>query len=757
MEHDAQCAHCDTHSRTLRPQPLIAAHRHTVPRRAFGPALPNDGGAKLKAPSLFKVDRVKANRGGVTLLAALLAVLFFLRPAPLHAAPRLQTATGSAPQLYLLPQNPTSTNIIADTHIVTLRVLDDLTAPTVQVDGTYRLRNPASEAATVPFRLLLGGDTALGAIQGVSLTRDGEPLGLVQTDDGGFVGELVLNAGARTTLRLVYQTPLGSGSLATLRYAPAVLNGWAGNISLRVEFLVPVSIPPESWIETTPATWEYGVTTERGINNVRWLYDFSAPDEALRLQFIGPQRWAEIRDATAAATPDAALPIFERLGNLYRDLARSAEQPAVRERFYAQAVAAYSAGLNSRGQALATPTERAALHIGLADLYRRRLVEVDPAEQMRYADLLVGEITQALALLPGDHPRRAELGQWQVDGLRLQFNQAKSQEDWLRALALLDQIAGAGAADAAALAEERSSILIQQALDLMATGNREAALAIAGDQITAETLTPPLQSYGLFSAWQITVTASPSTIQLVALAEPYPDRLDPARTALQEVTKIWQDGLATAGHAHQVSLSETTTEAGAAALRLQIDFPAGGNGALLARLLPPRPDYALLRTLLTQLAPTITERSGVVWLQVDLRQPMDLTPVAGEWNALAAGLEQQAAGFEAQAGQINSGDSAGAAAALTARIQAVNYQAAATEWRTLARRSSLLFTFHVDDPLATRLKGVAPGRAWTVTAAAPSQTFLFQTQVLSLGRLLTGGVFAMLALVAVAGVLWSLL
>ncbi len=479
----------------------------------------------------------------------------------------------------------------------------------------------------------------------------------------------------------------------------------------------------------------------------------------MRLQFINRQQWAEVRAAAGAAGADAAIPAFVRLGNLYRDLARSADQPAVRDSFYAQAIAAYSAGLNSRGQALATPSERASLHIGLADLYRRRLVEGDAAQQMQYADLLVDEITQALLLLPGDEPAGVELGQWLLDGLRLQLNQAKQQEDWPAALAIVDQLAATplDPANAAAIAEERSSILVQQALELMAQGNRDAALAIAGDQIAADDLTPPLQSYSLFSAWQVTITAAAEAMQLVALAEPYADRLDPARSALQGLLKIWEDGLATAGHAHQVTLTETTTESGAEALQLQIDFPAGSNGLLLARLLPLRPDYALLRTLLTQLAPTVTERSGVVWRQVDLRQPLDLTPVAGEWNALAAGLEQQAADFEAQSGAINSSDAANAAAALAARIRAVNYRAAAAEWRALVRRSSLMFIFQVNDPLAARLNGIPPSRAWTVTAAAPSQSFVFQTQVLSLSRLLTGGVLAMFALVAVAGVLWSLL
>jgi hypothetical protein len=73
----------------------------------------------------------------------------------------------------------------------------------------------------------------------------------------------------------------------------------------------------------------------------------------------------------------------------------------------------------------------------------------------------------------------------------------------------------------------------------------------------------------------------------------------------------------------------------------------------------------------------------------------------------------------------------------------------------------LLVSFQVNDPLFTRfrfnLSGEAPARAWTVTAAAPSQTFVFQTQVLSLNRLLILVAVAFVALISVAGVLWGLL
>jgi hypothetical protein len=220
--------------------------------------------------------------------------------------------------------------------------------------------------------------------------------------------------------------------------------------------------------------------------------------------------------------------------------------------------------------------------------------------------------------------------------------------------------------------------------------------------------------------------------------------------------EIWENGADE--ESYSFNLEEIPAEVNLqSGIRLQVDFPPGGNGFLLARLLPPRPDYALLRGLLTQLAPTIERQSGMIWQQVEMRQPLNLTAVVNEWNALAAELEEQAAGFEAQSASLDAAETDSAEAALVARLQAVNYRTTAAEWRRLARQSSLLFQFQVDDPVFTRLKGESLARAWTVTAAAPSQTFIFQTQVLSLARVIVGVALAFTVLISIAGVLWGLL
>src|SRR5690606_18302475 len=191
-------------------------------------------------------------------------------------------------------------------------------------------------------------------------------------------------------------------------------------------------------------------------------------------------------------------------------------------------------------------------------------------------------------------------------------------------------------------------------------------------------------------------------MQFVATGLTTPERWDEARAAINQVVELWRQGTSTTGAAATAGYDFNVVDVPATAatqpgVQLTIDFPPSANGFLLARLLPPRVDYALLKSLLTQLAPTSQRQNGLVWQQVIMRQPIDLTPAVAQWNAVAVGLEEQAAAFDSQGRSANNGDADAAAAALQARVQAVNYRTAAAAWRGLARQSWLRFSFTVDD------------------------------------------------------------
>src|SRR5690606_24065237 len=130
------------------------------------------------------------------------------------------------------------------------------------------------------------------------------------------------------------------------------------------------------------------------------------------------------------------------------------------------------------------------------------------------------------------------------------------------------------------------------------------------------------------------------------------------RNALKQVVELWQQGTSTTGAAATAAYDFAVddvpaTETEPPGVQLTIDFPPSANGFLLARLLPPRADYALLQSLLTQLAPTSQRENGLIWKQVIMRQPIVLAAAVAQCNALAVGLEQQAAAFETQSSTFN--------------------------------------------------------------------------------------------------------
>ncbi|MEZ4718809.1 MAG: hypothetical protein R2851_22345 [Caldilineaceae bacterium] len=78
-------------------------------------------------------------------------------------------------------------------------------------------------------------------------------------------------------------------------------------------------------------------------------------------------------------------------------------------------------------------------------------------------------------------------------------------------------------------------------------------------------------------------------------------------------------------------------------LALAMTFPSRGAALVLAQSLPPSPDWALMRTLLQQIAPDWADRSGVLRRSMRVSQQYDLGVVARQWQEQADLLEQQAA------------------------------------------------------------------------------------------------------------------
>ncbi|MEZ4718808.1 MAG: hypothetical protein R2851_22340 [Caldilineaceae bacterium] len=82
--------------------------------------------------------------------------------------------------------------------------------------------------------------------------------------------------------------------------------------------------------------------------------------------------------------------------------------------------------------------------------------------------------------------------QWRADGLRQLTAEGARRGDWTAVAALLDQMAmlPPGLVAPETLAEERQMATVQQALQLLQQGNREAATTLAGPDVVAAPRSP---------------------------------------------------------------------------------------------------------------------------------------------------------------------------------------------------------------------------------------------------------------------------
>lgn len=671
------------------------------------------------------------------------------------AASLLQQAPSAAPAELVLPVlTPIAAGGISlHTHTVDVGLAPgDGLALSVMMRASYRLHNDGSAPATITIRVPQPTSGSL------SLSLDGAALTPAAQADGVLAVAATVAPDQPVTLLLDFADVIADRRLPRVRYPSGELNQWLGQVSMRMDIRPAASMPPASWLYVAPEEWAYappGVSPDPALE---WLYDGGPPD-AIVFQAVHPAVWQQIQAAEQAAVPGSGPLAAAQLGELYAGLAQAAAaegNAAASERFYAQAVAAYSNGIRNGGAAAVSAQDLANLHAGLAGVYRSRVVGADGASNPVYAELMTAEASAALQTLPGEDTRRAELERWQAEGLRLLLTDARRRGDVSGALALIDHLANssAGAGAAEFLAEEREALVVQQALELLARGDRAAALALAGDAIADPALQPPDELRTLFASWAVTAAMSEAGIALDIDAVPYPGRAEAARTALQAIVDRWGDDAATRSAGAVLEEKQQDGDAAGAVepvLQLRLRLPAGATGLALANALPGAAEWALLRSLLGQLGPKLDSSAEGLRQQIHVSQPVDLRSAGGQWAAMAQNLADQAGALEAQAASPAQGEAATMDASLQARIRAANYRHEAEAWRNLARDSFVELSLAASGSLGDST------RTWLVTVDSPPQMLDVQVDSLNTGRvaLALGGLG--LALFALAGLLWRLL
>ncbi len=629
------------------------------------------------------------------------------------------------------------------THIASISLdADAAGVPIVQLQATYDLRNEGKDAVEVELQL------ARAAEFYTALTVDDVPLSPESTEGGASVVTVLVPANGRVDVTLDASRELGTSPIFALTYPLSEVRTWPGPHSTRVDLQPGVVLGTEGWLKVEPDGWQYsngaGENTE-----LQWLFEGSLPD-AVEFRAVNPATWIDVAQREAA---EASLAGHAALGERYGEIAAAARSLGwtdVAERFFGQAVAAYTEGVK-QAEATGAPQDAAGLHAGLAALYRSRVAGSDGATDPAYAELMVAEAALAMPGIMVDDPLRAELERWQEEGLRLMLADMRRRGDIPAALALIDrlQTLPAGAANAEFLAQERDALVVQQAVQLVEQGDRATALSLAGALINAPELQPPTEYRSLFARWTISTTISDRGIDISAVASAAPGRADEAAAAFAELVQCWQDNPAT--RAAQAQFSRADQPDGTAVFSLRLTLPAGANGVEFAQLTPARPDWSLLRSLFGQLGPQVTTSSKGLWQEVQVSQPIDLRAAGDPWQSIATDLERQADGFEASATQTTGGSSATMEASQRARLQAANYRYAAQEWRDLARDSQVVLALSTPGALTDA------ARAWLVTVASPPQMLDVRVETLSTAHVLAAAAIGLGGLLALAAVLWRLL
>ncbi|MEZ4859903.1 MAG: hypothetical protein R3C14_01275 [Caldilineaceae bacterium] len=674
-----------------------------------------------------------------------------------------QSDQGAFTPLLITPSTPT--DVTLQMHTADFQITYQAGTLALDVNALYRLHNASDNSVLIAVTIAPAEPSSSSALaNSVDLQANGQPLTLALTNTQA-TAQVPIGADGQVDLALRYTVDdWQAAQLPTLSYALSTLRQWQGAPSVRISLALPATIPSASWSALRPDGWHYfqaatlSSDTTDPATGIKWLFDAQLPTQPFEFQFIHPTLWNQIIQRTQAVQESATPVNFLQLGDLYQQLLAStpvdAQHAAVRERFYAQALATYTMGIE-KVAATASANDLATLYLAVAALYRNQISHSAAATAVTYAQATVDAAEAARTHLAENDPRQRELAQWLADGLQLMLTDAQQQQDWTRALAIADQLAllPPEVADPALVEKTKRSFVVQQALQLLEEDHRVAAMALAGDEIRDTALLPPPSAHPLFSRWTMTTTVTPQQIEIDVVGTPIVEYQNEAQAALTTLVDLWRQA---ASNRIDVTFQPGSTvgDANAAApwtphftIRTPVDLRLD---ALLA-VIPPKADWALIRTLLEQVQPSVQVEPAWLSRQWTLTQRLDLQGAAEQWSTMHTMLEKQALQFDREAASFNSRDENGAEDALRAHIQAANYRTAANQWRQLADESWVALQLAAPSGLQQQV------RTALLTVSTPVQELVLQTAPSALGIFLSIVGLALVGLLLLTATLWWLL
>ena len=659
----------------------------------------------------------------------------------LLAAPRVDSRTprglfqsDSASHLFLQPALETSLALLTHTLDARIATNDDRSL-TLHIEAEYRLHNRERKELTATLLVAQPAAAAGRPLpRNIALTIDGQPLALQPA--GEAVGQSVqveFDADARRRLTLRYELPLSATQTFSFRYPISKLRSWPTDVNgwrVTIDFADSEQwlAQAESWLQIAPGGWDLRAS------RLQWLREESLPGADILFQALHPQRIQEIRalqdEIRAYNEPDS----MQRLGDLYAQLYQAPEvNTTARERFYGQALAAYTQALRL-GEELGWPdASLATMRYRLAALYRMRAIAPNGSVDSTYVALMMAEAEQALPALAQVETRQ-ELQNWLAQGLHQKLRAARLQGNWSQALLLTDRLARlpADVVDPAALEAERRSLLLQEALQQLQDGNEDAAVALVGAEIQAGDVLPSPAYRALFANWQITITLSRNALSVDALAHPISQRRVDAESALNRLLERWQ--------ASGVDDAILTQEADGFHIRLaRLD---ARTRRLLVENTPRQSDWALLRSVFMVAEQDTWRETHLLWQRTTQAIDVDFQAAGDQWHSMAAALESEAAAATVEQGVTME---------IRQSLRSAQHLLEAARWRRLVSDSAVQVVIGESPDAAS------PQRVWLLSLTDAPQTLSAQTESVSALRLWLAVILGILLSSVFAGVLWLLL
>lgn len=586
----------------------------------------------------------------------------------------------------LMPLDPGPVRLLSVTVDVNIR--DDGEQAIAEVQAVFRVHNQDKQNDRKLTIAVPGYPAPKPPPAQLSLTSGGDDIPVTAGFQQWWVGELALKPNQRRNIVLTYSASLGSTPFVRFSY-PMELTAqvWPDRLnSARVTLTFNDPPNPQSWLKLTPE--DYELTAE----SITWSYDTTDPQEPIELIMMRPSLWGRLHTARQeAATPNASAGAHMTLGNIYNELATTSADPAIFERYFPLAAAAYS-------QAKISAPDNPDPYLLLSQLYQTR-AELDSPPDSTYTALAVNELAVAL-----EHGvRDTAIVETVSQNFATLIARARLQGDFDTANSYLKRLEELGRAskvslESDTLTEERRRLVIDWVTTVLHDQGPGPARAVLDDNFGQESSLPADARFARLNSLHVaTETKLGERVITIEIAP---------RSDGEALVQSLYESLSNTGIA-EVDLYDTQP------LIIRINLPFEDSIHLLdkqqtlAAAIPAEPEWALLSSVLLPLDLTWKSTDEGWRTTDDYEEDVSLIAAIADSGIEALTLDQAASGLDTN----NPFDA----------LRAELWRAEAEVWRRLAGNSSARFALTLDPvpgPPVTQSWLLDPGEQIVMSGSA---------------------------------------